>query len=110
MAGQVLFRNTRDALKGFPVRKALPCPIELREGISAEEMEERLLLEYESDDSEEVTSVLDYQKGSRIHWLAELLRELSDEKGIVDLPKSGEGTCDTRGSGRADQGKGGGVS
>lgn len=81
--GRVLFRNTRDALEGFPVRKALPCPIELREGISAEEIEERLLLEYEPDDLEGSSPVLDYRKGSRIHWLAELLRELSGEKVLL---------------------------
>jgi ATP-dependent helicase HepA len=81
--GRVLFRNTRDALEGFPVRKALPCPIEPRETISPEELEERLLLEYELDDSEKSSPELDYRKGSRIHWLAELLRELSGEKVLL---------------------------
>lgn len=81
--GRVLFRNTRDALEGFPVRKALPAPIEPRENISTEELEERLRLEYDLDATEEDSVELDYHKGSRIQWLAELLRTLAGEKVLL---------------------------
>ena len=41
--GRVIFRNTREALKGFPVRKARPVPLAPREELREEALQARLL-------------------------------------------------------------------
>lgn len=79
--GRVIFRNTRDALEGFPTRKALPDPIEPRETDSWDELMERLLQEYEMEEAS--GAVPDYRQGPRIRWLAQKLRELSDSKVLL---------------------------
>ena len=81
--GRVIFRNTREALKGFPERRALPCPVQPRETDTPEEVRERLHLEYDLDGGDGAVAGPDYRKGSRIRWLAELLRELSGEKVLL---------------------------
>lgn len=79
--GRVIFRNTRDALQGFPVRKAFPHSVEPRETDSPEEVLERLHLEYEMGEAgADAMAEPDYRQGARIRWLANLLRELSPEK------------------------------
>ncbi|MEM8868563.1 MAG: RNA polymerase-associated protein RapA, partial [Verrucomicrobiota bacterium] len=81
--GRVIFRNTRDALKGFPERKALPAALEPRKAVSEGELQARLLAEFdlEADPSVEGQQ-LDYRKGPRIKWLSEFLKQ-SDEKVLL---------------------------
>lgn len=55
--GRVMFRNTRAALSGFPERKALPAPIQPQR---------------ESD-----------AIGTTVKWLADLLRDLGNEKVLL---------------------------
>ncbi len=82
--GRVLFRNTREALTGFPKRVALPTPLAPRPGLSAEELQDRLLREFELDDDPALAQArFDYRGGPRAHWLAELLRSMPDEKVLV---------------------------
>ncbi len=82
--GRVLFRNTREALTGFPRRVALPAPLEPRPGLSPEELHERLLREFELEDDPALAEArFDYRGGPRAHWLAERLRSLPDEKVLV---------------------------
>lgn len=82
--GRVIFRNTREALKGFPVRKALPTKLQARAGLSTAELQARLSREFDfelSSDSQPVD--FDYRQGPRIKWLAELLRELNNSKVLL---------------------------
>ncbi|MEM7791826.1 MAG: RNA polymerase-associated protein RapA, partial [Verrucomicrobiota bacterium] len=81
--GRVIFRNTRDALKGFPQRKALPASLEPRKTDSEEELQARLLAEFDLNaDSEEGSRELDYRRGPRIKWLSEFLKN-SEEKVLL---------------------------
>ena len=79
--GRVIFRNSRDSLTGFPERKALPQKLTPRKMLSAEELQVRLLREFDLDaTAESAAEPIDYRHGPRIKWLADLLRELGDEK------------------------------
>ena len=85
--GRVIFRNTRSCLSGFPERKAMPQPLAPRKTLSEAELHVRLLREFDmetgSPKSLNVTEPLDYRHGPRIRWLAELLRDLRDEKVLL---------------------------
>ncbi len=82
--GRVIFRNTREALSGFPKRIALPAPLDPRPGLTEEELHARLLREYELDGKAASEGrPLNYKGGPRIHWLANLLRDLPNEKFLV---------------------------
>lgn len=82
--GRVLFRNTREALTGFPQRTALPAPLDPRPGLSPEESRERLLREFELETDPALAQArFDYRGGPRAHWLAELLRSIPEEKILV---------------------------
>lgn len=79
--GRVIFRNSRDSLTGFPERKGLPQKLEPRKTLSEEELQARLLREFDLEtEPEEDAEPIDYRHGPRIKWLADLLRDLGDEK------------------------------
>ncbi len=83
--GRVVFRNTREALQGFPERRALPVPVPPRATLSEEALRERLLAEFDFEvaGATNADPVFDYRHGPRIRWLAELLRELGEEKVLL---------------------------
>ncbi len=88
--GRVIFRNSRDSLTGFPERKGLPQKLIPRKTLSEEELQARLLREFDFDATsvqaeqvEQVEEPLDFRHGPRIKWLADLLRELGDEKVLL---------------------------
>lgn len=79
--GRVIFRNSRDSLTGFPERQGLPQKLEPRKTLSEEELQARLLREFDLDATpDEDAEPIDYRQGPRIKWLADLLRELGEEK------------------------------
>ena len=82
--GRVIFRNTRDALKGFPVREAKPIPLQARQELGEAELQARLLREFDFEVSDAAGSEpFDFKHGPRIKWLAELLRKLGNEKVLL---------------------------
>jgi ATP-dependent helicase HepA len=71
-------------LTGFPERKALPQQLAPRQTQSEEELQARLLREFDLDTTAgEVSESIDYRNGPRIKWLADLLRELGEEKVLL---------------------------
>ncbi|MGJ8637889.1 MAG: RNA polymerase-associated protein RapA [Opitutaceae bacterium] len=87
--GRVIFRNTRDALKGFPERMGLPTKLEARAKLSKEELEARLLKEFDLEaDSAEEEEAFDFRNGPRIKWLADLLQELGENEKILLICRS----------------------
>lgn len=82
--GRVIFRNTREALKGFPVREAKPIALQPRKELSEEDLHARLLKEFDLEvRAENGGEPFDFKRGPRIKWLADLLRELGDEKVLL---------------------------
>ncbi len=82
--GRVIFRNTRDGLKGFPERKALPIQLKSRKTLSEQALQERLLREFDLESNTgEHPQEFDYRHGPRIKWLADLLRDLCQEKVLL---------------------------
>ncbi|MGB0415229.1 MAG: RNA polymerase-associated protein RapA [Coraliomargarita sp.] len=82
--GRVIFRNTRDALKGFPVREAKPVPLQPRKELREDELHARLLKEFDLEVSEAGhAEAFDFKHGPRIKWLAGLLRELEGAKVLL---------------------------
>lgn len=85
--GRVIFRNTRDALKGFPERKAIPNEIQPRAKLSEEELEARLLREFELE-TMGLDEPHDYRHGPRIQWLAMLLQSLGEDEKVLLICRS----------------------
>jgi len=82
--GRVIFRNTRDALKGFPERKGLPTQLMARAKLSKEELDARLLKEFDLEATTEGEGeTFDFRNGPRIKWLAELLQELGEQEKVL---------------------------
>lgn len=82
--GRVIFRNTREALQGFPEREALPAAVEPRAGLSAEALRDRFQREFEWEEFGAGEAVVyDYHKGPRISWLVDLLARLGEEKVLL---------------------------
>lgn len=82
--GRVIFRNTRDALQGFPERQAKLVEVSPRKGLSEVELQARLLREFELELGDaDVPEAFDFKRGPRIEWLADLLRELKDAKVLL---------------------------
>ena len=82
--GRVIFRNSRDSLTGFPVRKGLPQKLTTRKTLSEAELQARLLREFDFETGPaDVAEPVDYRHGPRIKWLADLLRELGEEKVLL---------------------------
>lgn len=89
--GRVIFRNTREALKGFPERKALPTKLEPRKQLSKAELMERLQREFdlETEGSSQGASY-DFRHGPRIKWLAKLLQELGESEKVLLICRTKE--------------------
>lgn len=89
--GRVIFRNSRDALTGFPERKGLPCALKARAKLSKADLEARLLNEFqlETGDGEEVEEY-DFRHGPRILWLAKLVKNLGDNEKVLLICRTRE--------------------
>ncbi|MEC8333153.1 MAG: RNA polymerase-associated protein RapA [Verrucomicrobiota bacterium] len=83
--GRVIFRNSRDNLKGFPMRRCLPKQLEPRDKLSRTDMEARLLREFiiDKQDPNEQTETHDFRNGPRILWLAEFLKGLGKDEKVL---------------------------
>ncbi len=82
--GRVIFRNTRDALKGFPERKGLPAKLAPRAKLSKADLDARLLREFDLEtDAADADNGFDFRHGPRIKWLAELLQELGETEKVL---------------------------
>ena len=82
--GRVIFRNTREALTGFPGREAHPAPLKPRQTLSESELHARLLREFDwESDRNEAPGRYDFRHGPRIRWLADLLRDLEPAKVLL---------------------------
>jgi ATP-dependent helicase HepA len=82
--GRVIFRNTRDALKGFPERKGLATKLAPRAKLSKADLDARLLREFELDtEVSDSDSHFDFRHGPRIKWLAELLQNLGETEKVL---------------------------
>jgi ATP-dependent helicase HepA len=87
--GRVIFRNTRDALEGFPQREALPAKLKPRATLSEEALESRLLREFDLDNSNR-DEPYDFRHGPRIRWLAQLLQQLGEHEKVLLICRSRE--------------------
>jgi ATP-dependent helicase HepA len=91
--GRVIFRNSRDALTGFPVRKSLPCALKPRAKLSKEALKERLVrefnMEFQSEDGAP-TPEYDFRHGPRILWLAKLLKSLDVNEKVLLICRTRE--------------------
>ncbi|MGB0743006.1 MAG: RNA polymerase-associated protein RapA [Opitutales bacterium] len=85
--GRVIFRNTRDALEGFPQREARPAELAPRAKLSKSDLEARLHAEFERENNdgqiEEEAEPYDFRHGPRVHWLAELLQSLDEHEKVL---------------------------
>lgn len=82
--GRVIFRNSRQALKGFPKRVCVPHALESLGRISKSEMEARLLGEFQKEYlEEEVDYEYDFKNDPRIYWLIEFLKAHPSEKVLL---------------------------
>jgi ATP-dependent helicase HepA len=83
--GRVIFRNSRDSLTGFPKRKGLASALMPRTKLPKEELEKRLLREFELDTGKgkEATEPYDFRHGPRILWLAELIKGLGENEKVL---------------------------
>lgn len=89
--GRVIYRNTRDALDGFPTRKALPVELKPRATLTREALEQRLAREFESElDPAAQSSAYDFRHGPRVRWLAELLQSLAPHEKVLLICRSVE--------------------
>ena len=89
--GRVIFRNTRDALEGFPQREAHAAELQPRAKISKADMEARLLREFEHETGvAEDGENYDFRHGPRIQWLAELLQSLAEHEKVLLICRTRE--------------------
>lgn len=90
--GRVIFRNSRDSLTGFPVRKGLPSALEMRAKLPKEELEKRLLREFDLDTIKgiEEAEPYDFRHGPRILWLAERLKGLGEDEKVLLICRTRE--------------------
>ena len=89
--GRVIFRNTRDALKGFPERKGLPAKLAPRAKLSKAELQERLLREFDLEaEGAQAEVAFDFRHGPRIKWLAELLQGLGEHEKVLLICRTRE--------------------
>ncbi|MDD2389330.1 MAG: RNA polymerase-associated protein RapA [Desulfobacterales bacterium] len=78
--GRVMFRNTRDSIKGFPDRVAHLVGLEYT-GRNRESYLDLLTAEFVDDNLSEKTAICyDFHSDPRIIWLAGLLQKLKHEK------------------------------
>ncbi len=93
--GRVIFRNSRDTLTGFPEREGHPCQLEPRAKLSKEELQQRLLREFDLEASVSASSngepeSYDFRHGPRILWLSNLLKELGDNEKVLLICRTRE--------------------
>jgi ATP-dependent helicase HepA len=83
--GRVIFRNSRDSLTGFPKRKGLASALMARAKLPKEELDKRLLREFELDRAKdkEAAEPYDFRHGPRILWLAELIKGLGKNEKVL---------------------------
>ena len=82
--GRVIFRNSRQALKGFPKRICVPHVLESLGRISKSEMQARLLGEFQKECLEEETDYeYDFKNDPRVYWLIEFLKAHPSEKVLL---------------------------
>jgi ATP-dependent helicase HepA len=82
--GRVIFRNTRDALQGFPQREAHPTKLKPRAKLSQADLETRLLGEFEKENGAAGEGAdYDFRHGPRVHWLAKLLQKLGPQEKVL---------------------------
>ncbi|MGB0418890.1 MAG: RNA polymerase-associated protein RapA, partial [Opitutales bacterium] len=82
--GRVIFRNTREALSGFPRRQANPVAIVPRAKLSREALRTRMRHEYQADVTDPDREVVfDFSDGPRVDWLVSLLERLDPEQKIL---------------------------
>ncbi|MFU8848646.1 MAG: RNA polymerase-associated protein RapA [Opitutales bacterium] len=89
--GRVIFRNTRDALQGFPKREAHPAKLKPRAKLSKVELEARLLREFEKETGGAGEDArYNFRHGPRVHWLAELLQSLGEHEKVLLICRTRE--------------------
>jgi ATP-dependent helicase HepA len=90
--GRVIFRNSRDSLTGFPERQALPQPLSPRAKLSKDELEKRLLREFDlaTKDSGEAQEPYDFRHGPRILWVTKLLQDLGEHEKVLLICRTRE--------------------
>lgn len=76
--GRILFRNSRDSIKGFPQRKLHPCPLPTpAEYLTSGTIEGQLYPELAHDEQDWL------QRDPRVKWLEQTLKALRPEKVLV---------------------------
>ncbi|PTQ88248.1 RNA polymerase-associated protein RapA [Agitococcus lubricus] len=76
--GRVLFRNTREAIKGFPSRECLPVPLTApADWPMSGPVRQQLWPEIQADDDEWL------QTDPRVPWLIQLLKKLKQQKVLL---------------------------
>lgn len=90
--GRVIFRNSRDSLTGFPKRKGLASALMPRAKLPKEELDKRLLREFELDAAKgkEEAEPYDFRHGPRILWLAELIKGLGKNEKVLLICRTRE--------------------
>ncbi|CAI8295159.1 MAG: RNA polymerase-associated protein RapA [Opitutia bacterium UBA7350] len=82
--GRVIFRNTREALQGFPERQGLPVVVQSQEERLMGELRERLQKEFEWEEFLAGAEVVyDYHKSPQIIWLVDLLARFGEAKVLL---------------------------
>jgi ATP-dependent helicase HepA len=82
--GRVIFRNTREALTGFPQRQAHPVALIPRAKLSRKALAARMQQEFRADVTHPDSQVdFDFHDGPRVHWLISLLERLNPEEKIL---------------------------
>lgn len=82
--GRVIFRNSRDSLRGFPNRRGLPYSLHPHAKLSKSALEARLLHEFEMEMKQvETGKGYNFSHEPRILWLAQLLRDLGENEKIL---------------------------
>ncbi|MDO6435778.1 RNA polymerase-associated protein RapA [Cyclobacterium sp. 1_MG-2023] len=83
--GRVVFRNTRAAMSGFPIRKVQLIP--LKTGPSQQEWAKRMSAEFILDKSNgpgrDVKRPYHFSKDPRVTWLVDLLDQLNPKKVVL---------------------------
>jgi ATP-dependent helicase HepA len=75
--GRVLFRNTREAIGGFPERQCLPQPLPAPADAAKTSLAQALYPEMHASDDDWVF------QDARVEWLGELLKKLKREKVLL---------------------------
>lgn len=89
--GRVIFRNTREALQGFPKREARPVALQARAKLSVEALEARLRSEFQKENGlASEAEAYDFRHGPRVLWLAKLLQQLGEGEKVLLICRTRE--------------------